>query len=792
MFINTPSMLFDSEFLKKLDTYPQREVYAKIISLTFDERPITEITGKLTAGSISVDGSSAVRRTCNLTMVTDEVNINELDWALKTKFTVMIGLKNFIDNIHPNIIWFPQGIFIINNFSQSLNLQGYQIQISGKDKMCLLDGSIGGALFATHDFGKLDVYDSAGGVTYIHEIPIYQIIRNAIRTYAQEPWHNIVINDLDNTAVELIQYKLDDRKLYILETSMYSNFSTYGSQMVFGNTDESINYKLEKAIIEKIENEDGEIIEKTVMETIVRDGDIYYLSEYDRYVKVVKVVAYGDTAGYRSTDLTYAGELIIDAGQSITSMLDKIVQQLGEYEYFYDLQGRFVFQRKKIYFNRSWTNAVTNDIGDTFYENSAAVSQYSYEFMRGNIVESFNNKPNITNIRNDWSIWGVMKGVSGIDIPIHLRYAIDEMPTSYRSIRSGILFASSNSIVATEPTAQLVDWRELIYQMAWDNAKYQSHIEELTYALYNGYVHYDINKINTADYKQYYRYDFTHKTMRIIKTMEELESEIKKENFIFGFNQSLKVSKTIEQEMAEWESTWDTGYDAYYADMLAFWREIYNPDKDSDAYKIIEKDTNGEEIEKFDAEKWQEWNANYGWNPFLVHCTAKPSSVTFTGENTLKFWLDFISVDSDLGKYRVSIIGRRPKVVNDSDVKAIFYRETPNVLFIDPANDEPRDNDLNYVKMNLVGGLSNYFTVSTQGKSAKEAMDNLVYQTTYYQEAITLNCLPVYHLSPNTKIKVEDDRTGIRGEYLVKSFNYSLAHDGMMSITATRAVDRLI
>ena len=117
--------------------------------------------------------------------------------------------------------------------------------------------------------------------------------------------------------------------------------------------------------------------------------------------------------------------------------------------------------------------------------------------MRGNIVESFNNKPNITNIRNDWSIWGVMKGVSGVDIPIHLRYAIDEMPTSYRSVRSGILFASSNSIVATEPTAQLVDWRELIYQMAWDNAKYQSHIEELTYALYNGYVHYDINKINT-------------------------------------------------------------------------------------------------------------------------------------------------------------------------------------------------------------------------------------------------------------------------------------------------------
>lgn len=71
-------------------------------------------------------------------------------------------------------------------------------------------------------------------------------------------------------------------------------------------------------------------------------------------------------------------------------------------------------------------------------------------------------------------------------------------------------------------------------------------------------------------------------------------------------------------------------------------------------------------------------------------------------------------------------------------------------------------------------------------------MDNLVYTTTYYQESITLNCLPIYYLSPNTKIKVEDDATGIQGEYLVKSFNYSLTHDGMMSITATRAVNRII
>jgi len=65
--------------------------------------------------------------------------------------------------------------------------------------------------------------------------------------------------------------------------------------------------------------------------------------------------------GYRATDLTYSGELIENANGTITSMLDKIVKQLGEFEYFYDTQGHFVFQRKKIYFNSSWSSAVMND-----------------------------------------------------------------------------------------------------------------------------------------------------------------------------------------------------------------------------------------------------------------------------------------------------------------------------------------------------------------------------------------------------------------------------------------------
>jgi hypothetical protein len=68
--------------------------------------PIEYIEGKVTSGSINVDGSSAVRRSCNLTLVAKDVNINEFYWGLKNKFKLEVGLRNFINKNYPEIIWF--------------------------------------------------------------------------------------------------------------------------------------------------------------------------------------------------------------------------------------------------------------------------------------------------------------------------------------------------------------------------------------------------------------------------------------------------------------------------------------------------------------------------------------------------------------------------------------------------------------------------------------------------------------------------------------------------------------
>jgi hypothetical protein len=101
------NFLMDLEFLRKLDLEKDKVTYAKIILLTNDELPVYEIQGKITGGSINIDGASAVRRTCSITLVAKEMNINDFYWGLNSKFKVEIGLTNMIDNRYPNIIWFP-------------------------------------------------------------------------------------------------------------------------------------------------------------------------------------------------------------------------------------------------------------------------------------------------------------------------------------------------------------------------------------------------------------------------------------------------------------------------------------------------------------------------------------------------------------------------------------------------------------------------------------------------------------------------------------------------------------
>ena len=68
--------------------------------------PIELIEGKVTSGSINIDGASAIRRTCSLSLIAKDLNINDIYWGIQNKFKLEVGIKNFIDSYYPEIIWF--------------------------------------------------------------------------------------------------------------------------------------------------------------------------------------------------------------------------------------------------------------------------------------------------------------------------------------------------------------------------------------------------------------------------------------------------------------------------------------------------------------------------------------------------------------------------------------------------------------------------------------------------------------------------------------------------------------
>ena len=774
MFVGTQQNVYDKEFLKKLDTYPLREIHAKLISLTWDELPIAEISGNVVSGTISVDGSSATRRTCSLSVLTDatDAQLNKITWGLNTKFAVLIGLTNFVDKNQPDIIWFQQGIFILTSYSQTRNSSGNTVSIQGKDKMCMLDGTVGGQLFADHDFGKIEVIDSntadSMASTHYDYVTIDEIVRNLVHTYALEPYENIIIHDLDDIAVELLEYRLADKKLYIYDVATDESFQYYTSQMAFEGI--GITNKF-KTII------DGE------WGGVVRENYIFALNGV--YYRIVKEVEFGDTAGYRRTDLTYAGDLILNAGEAVSGALDKVVSQLGEYEYYYDIYGCFIFQRKRIYHNVAWNGAIVTDNNQKFY-NQIENSENVYEFTTANIVDSYSNKPNWLNIRNDFICWGKTSS----EAEIHLRYAIDDKPTKYTSLLDGHTFVAIGEKVENNET--VVDWRELIYRMAIDNSRSQEFINQMTLALNKSKTmyHYDSNK--SFNYTDCLYYDTEDKIFKQPEDEDKFEELKKNHNFLFGYDSQYAVKESLTAEIEKWQDTWNTGYDCYYADMLAFWHLIYDMrsvEELTDAVDITESQIEDRQ------ERHSEWEANGWWDPDVIAYYAEQGSTTktvhFVDPESLLFWLDFIE-DATLSKYKMSAIGRRPEVVNDDTIKAIFFRDTPEVLFIDPTDNQPQNSNLSYVKLNLTGGLINYFIISSQGKSAKDQLDTSLYEKTYFQESITLSCLPIYYFEPNTRIMVIDNESGINGSFIIKSFSIPLSHDGAMSITATRQTDRIL
>lgn len=851
--------LADKDFLRELDQNREREVFAKIVSLDYDENPIEEITGRVSSGTVSVDGSSSVRRSCSLSLIAQELNIHDFYWGLTTKFKLYSGLKNNINSKYPDIIWFPLGMFVISSFNTSQNINSYTVSIQGKDKMCLLNGTLGGTVMSlTADFGTETIEDESGE-SYKQDLPIKNIIREVVHEYAREPYHNIIINDLDTYGLELMEYR-GSSPMYIL----------------INQSDEAINIRMDLSMdnmyLGKYKDgryvwsiKPGVFLDKpkimidgyslvTVYDTRLESLDveqhpdrisIFYGGKdnggNDSYYTVMKA-EYGSSVGYKITELTYSGDLIAQVGSPVTTaVLDKIVSMLGDFEYFYDLQGRFIFQRKKTYINTSWNNIRSDSENKQVYVESAAyTSEVTYSFENSSLITSFQNSPDFDNLRNDYSIWGTKTTVSGNETPVHLRYALDKKPIRYINYEGDIYSTNEDNELFIGQIQ--CDWRELIYQMASD---YMKHNKDDDFTIQVGKNNPDYYPDGYTGYEVYYTdiysfwrelynpdYESTYSICYVTKSNYEQAMKDKKIEY-YWYDQCTDKTAYIPEN------------DYFYKDAYGIFQKVHSmtaeklKNNSSYYYTLIKCDETMPYVNNRDYYTKSEGDYvtlknykdlgtsinNIGWNINVIKLPQQ-----------LNFWFDFLDTEGELDQYSVRNIGTRPKAENDSDVKAIYFRDIPTILFLgieDTKAQLKRDLKINYVNYgltkpqveamsdkqledyiienNLISKLiakqknempgyafiqlpdylENLFTISTQGKCAKDSLDSWLYKYTYCTETVSLTSIPIYYLEPNTRVYIHDNNSGIDGEYIVDRISLPLQYSGTMNISATKAAERI-
>ena len=887
--------LQDKEFLYNLNQDRHKEIYAKIISLSFDEKPLEQIEGRVTSGSINIDGTSTVRRTCNLTLIAKDVNITDFYWGVSNKFTLEIGLKNNINKEYPNIIWFKQGIYVITSFNSSLTNSNYTISINGKDKMCLLNGEIGGSLPSSIDFGKIDIYEDTytevqikdytqyvANKYYIYEngeyklslsefnektkyytkdvllrqdsLKLKDIIKEAVHEYGKELYHNIIINDLDNYGLELLEYR-GDKPLYLL----YDEDAHIYTQMVI-DEDFSIGNGYTISTCPQYNN---------AIDTL-NDGRYIFTLEDGKEYSATKV-EYGATAGYRTTDLIYPGDLISSVGESLTSILDKIKNTIGAFEYFYDIDGRFIFQAKKIYSQNSW-NTLVNADDNIFARDAVEESPYSYSFEDVNLIQQFQNTPAINNVKNDYSIWGTRKGISGAEIPIHARYAIHNKPVYYHSYDGNTYTTLEMNEVIKMPNRQknpdglnddwwnIFDWAEYYKALTgeYPTSYIGQYCKETTKLDLNaifppGYTWninrpvflFDVNKDGTLGYighnpirdnqlpenSCWHTYSYfldlatggnlayiykpkipTNVNINYKKVdWREIIYQMALDYFKHGqeedFLYKVQTNNLKMDGLSSYYPEGETGYEAFYTDIQGFWRQLYDPNPD------IIYDTEGG---YYSEEKEYEpdgvtYRIKTVWNPFkekdTFTCDYYLKGDTETDDYSatkyywnknvvlapeqLNFWIDFYDGNDSLMQYSIAAIGDRPKVVNDSKITSIYFRNVPQVIFTNGQNYNGLDIKTGYTYIWLDKSMQDLFSISAQGKSAEEEMNELFNNYSYCSEGVTITAVPIYNLEPNTLIYIYNEENKINGKYQVNRITIPLNYNGMMSITATKIIEQV-
>lgn len=695
--------LNDKDFLKFLTGINIKDQLVKIKILDWNEKPIAQISSKVSSGNFNIDGKSSLRRTGSLSILAQEINVENY-LSLNRKVSIFIGYYNNTKRYQEyDILWFPLGIYVIAGLSITHNLSNVSINLSLKDKMCLLNGDLGGTFTSAVTLDNYETIDE-NGQTVIKRPPIFQIIRQLVNHFGKEPLNKIIIADLD-TRVRQVMRWYGQNPLYILNK---------------GNQYEAT------ISINKIEQ-------------LTKAGWTNVLGS---------PFEYGYDVGYIFTDFSYPGQLIADIGSTITQALDKIIGVLGNFEYFYNLDGNFVFQQIKNYLN----NAENVYIRDSLQNNNLLPEYLStqkediyqvyalninrgkseFDFSNEKFIISYSNTPQYTEVKNDFMIWGVRKTGDGAEIPIRYHLVIDKKPTPGNTY-TAFQYQDEEDIIEKWHVPLKYDSKDDFPEKGVVGIYYLD-------ASNNKIYKWGLNK-NAYDY------------IAISAKMQKVTTKDWRTELYF---------QGVAAQPYGLESN------DYYAQLLNEWPRIYDIKPDN---------TNGTNDSAFKPE-------------YIKH------------PNTIDYYLDFIdSSFADIQSISVQNIGRRSKVLNEQQngINCIFEPYIPDLVLVP----QKTEGDMEVLRQECIlrgqnfiqvdNGIYDNLAIGGTFNSAYENIRQLLNQFVSYNETIQIQTLPMYFLQPNTRITLYDSDSRIYGDYIINSLSFNIDTSGsnQLNINASRALERI-
>lgn len=431
------------------------------------ERVIDSIEGLAVSGNRTEDGNSINRNVISLTFIPTTDNYQLLNPNNKIypnkKIKLYEGIVNKLTNNEPR--WYPKGVYILTSPSISYSPSAYSITINANDKMCLCDGTVSGKIdFSTRvdaeyennsiksehisqaaeEFNKvlnkeIITQSELESLKALIILKLREYLYYVTSTdYTQETTVLQLINDVDNIQLTTSVY---DLKTYSQSFSRLLNNTLYKKLKI----KDIVRY----IMIEYAHENPGKIIINDIPDKIKTPIYIPKLktdndTEIDKYSNI----------GYKMIDYIYPEELIAAAGTPVTSILDSCVQALGgNFEYFYDYNGNFIFQEKKNYINNNIVDI--NNLEPSNYKYKYDYFPIHYDFSTSNIISSYSNSATWSNIKNDISVWG-----NDEERTLGYRVVIDEKPRVPDYIKNQF----NDSLK--------MDWREYIvhnYQIGINN-----------------------------------------------------------------------------------------------------------------------------------------------------------------------------------------------------------------------------------------------------------------------------------------------------------------------------------